>query len=135
MTTPAVWTLDELASRVAAALASAADAGDYPGAPNGRVRDVPDRRRDDQGNAPEEGGQPEDPHASSSASVETVLSTARGDRVRAPSSLCEARLRHGHATPITVRTRRVVVVGRIVGQRCRLRSNQRIAKKPQIGGR
>jgi MerR HTH family regulatory protein len=39
-----MWTLDELAARVAAALASAADAGDYPGAPNGRVRDVPDRR-------------------------------------------------------------------------------------------
>jgi hypothetical protein len=44
MTTPAVWTLDELAARVAAALGTAAGAGDYPGAPNGRVRDVPDRR-------------------------------------------------------------------------------------------
>jgi DNA-binding transcriptional MerR regulator len=44
MKTPALWTLDELAAKVAAALASAADAGEYPGAPNGRVRDVPDRR-------------------------------------------------------------------------------------------
>src|SRR2546423_9669729 len=35
-----MWTLDELVRRVAAALA----AGAYPGAPNGRVRDVPDRR-------------------------------------------------------------------------------------------
>lgn len=34
------WTLDELAARVAAALG----VGDYPGAPNGRVREVPDRR-------------------------------------------------------------------------------------------
>jgi len=34
------WTLDELVRRVAAALAGPA----YPGAPNGRVRDVPDRR-------------------------------------------------------------------------------------------
>jgi DNA-binding transcriptional MerR regulator len=33
------WTIDELASRVAAALADG-----YPGAPNGRVRDVPDQR-------------------------------------------------------------------------------------------
>jgi DNA-binding transcriptional MerR regulator len=33
------WTLDELAARVAAELAV-----DYPGAPSGRVRDVPDRR-------------------------------------------------------------------------------------------
>jgi MerR HTH family regulatory protein len=44
MTMSALWTLDELAAKVAAALASAADAGQYPGAPNGRVRDVPDRR-------------------------------------------------------------------------------------------
>ncbi|WP_253875625.1 MerR family transcriptional regulator [Mycobacterium asiaticum] len=36
----ASWTLDELVSRVAAALATAA----YPGSPNGRVREVPDRR-------------------------------------------------------------------------------------------
>jgi DNA-binding transcriptional MerR regulator len=36
----ASWTLDELVRRVAAALA---DPG-YPGAPNGRVRDLPDRR-------------------------------------------------------------------------------------------
>src|SRR4051794_9314929 len=35
-----MWTLDELVGRVRAALAEAA----YPGAPNGRVRDVPDRR-------------------------------------------------------------------------------------------
>jgi DNA-binding transcriptional MerR regulator len=34
-----VWTLDELVDRVRAALAT-----EYPGAPNGRVRDVPDRR-------------------------------------------------------------------------------------------
>ena len=34
------WTLDELVSRVAAALNGPA----YPGAPNGRVRDLPDRR-------------------------------------------------------------------------------------------
>jgi DNA-binding transcriptional MerR regulator len=34
------WTLDELVRRVAAALAGPA----YPGAPNGRVRGVPDRR-------------------------------------------------------------------------------------------
>src|SRR5918998_4205732 len=34
------WTLDELVARVSAAL----DAADYPGAPNGRVREVPDRR-------------------------------------------------------------------------------------------
>jgi hypothetical protein len=37
---PADWTLDDLAGRVVAALAAA----DYPGAPNGRVREVPDRR-------------------------------------------------------------------------------------------
>jgi hypothetical protein len=37
---PAEWTIDELATRVAAAL----DGSAYPGAPNGRVRDVPDRR-------------------------------------------------------------------------------------------
>lgn len=36
----AEWTQDELVARVAAALAGPA----YPGAPNGRVRDVPDRR-------------------------------------------------------------------------------------------
>ena len=36
----AEWTLDELVRRVTAALAG----GAYPGAPNGRVRDVPDRR-------------------------------------------------------------------------------------------
>jgi DNA-binding transcriptional MerR regulator len=35
-----MWTLDELVERVRAALAEA----EYPGAPNGRVRDVPDRR-------------------------------------------------------------------------------------------
>jgi MerR HTH family regulatory protein len=35
----AMWTLDELVERVREALA-----GEYPGAPNGRVRDVPDRR-------------------------------------------------------------------------------------------
>jgi DNA-binding transcriptional MerR regulator len=34
-----VWTLDELVDRVHAALAA-----EYPGAPNGRVRDLPDRR-------------------------------------------------------------------------------------------
>src|SRR5262249_46133517 len=34
------WTLDELAARVAEAL----DGPAYPGAPNGRVRDVPDAR-------------------------------------------------------------------------------------------
>jgi hypothetical protein len=34
------WTLDELVRRVSAALADPA----YPGAPNGRVRDLPDRR-------------------------------------------------------------------------------------------
>jgi DNA-binding transcriptional MerR regulator len=33
------WTIDELATRVAAALGDG-----YPGAPNGRVRDVPDAR-------------------------------------------------------------------------------------------
>lgn len=37
---PADWTLDDLASRVVSALAAA----DYSGAPNGRVREVPDRR-------------------------------------------------------------------------------------------
>jgi DNA-binding transcriptional MerR regulator len=35
-----MWTLDELVERVAGALAASA----YPGAPNGRVRDLPDRR-------------------------------------------------------------------------------------------
>jgi hypothetical protein len=40
VTTSAWWTLDELVQRVTAALAGPA----YPGAPNGRVRDVPDRR-------------------------------------------------------------------------------------------
>jgi DNA-binding transcriptional MerR regulator len=34
-----MWTLDELVERVREALV-----GEYPGAPNGRVRDVPDRR-------------------------------------------------------------------------------------------
>ena len=34
-----VWTMDELVDRVGQALAA-----EYPGAPNGRVRDVPDRR-------------------------------------------------------------------------------------------
>src|SRR5215212_4101189 len=34
-----MWTLDELVDRVRAALAA-----EYPGAPNGRVRDLPDRR-------------------------------------------------------------------------------------------
>ena len=34
------WTLDELVGRVSAALSSAA----YPGSPNGRVRELPDRR-------------------------------------------------------------------------------------------
>ena len=34
-----VWTMDELVDRVRQALAA-----EYPGAPNGRVRDVPDRR-------------------------------------------------------------------------------------------
>jgi hypothetical protein len=40
VTGQADWTLDELVRRVAAALDSPA----YPGAPNGRVREVPDRR-------------------------------------------------------------------------------------------
>jgi DNA-binding transcriptional MerR regulator len=34
-----VWTIEELLDRVRAALAA-----EYPGAPNGRIRDVPDRR-------------------------------------------------------------------------------------------
>ncbi|GGL19325.1 MerR family transcriptional regulator [Mangrovihabitans endophyticus] len=34
-----MWTMDELVERVGDALA-----GEYPGAPNGRVRDLPDRR-------------------------------------------------------------------------------------------
>ncbi|MEU4221492.1 MerR family transcriptional regulator, partial [Actinoplanes sp. NPDC026623] len=34
-----MWTLDELVERVGRALAA-----EYPGAPNGRIRDVPDRR-------------------------------------------------------------------------------------------
>jgi MerR-like DNA binding protein len=34
-----MWTMDELVERVGEALAA-----EYPGAPNGRVRDVPDRR-------------------------------------------------------------------------------------------
>ena len=38
------WTLDELTERVGQALARAACAGAYPGPPNGRVRQVPDRR-------------------------------------------------------------------------------------------
>ncbi|BBX73042.1 hypothetical protein H7H78_02320 [Mycobacterium shinjukuense] len=40
MAEQAWWTLDELVRRVAAALADPA----YPGAPNGRVRELPDRR-------------------------------------------------------------------------------------------
>ncbi len=40
MTELASWTLDELVQRVAAVLAGPA----YPGAPNGRVRELPDRR-------------------------------------------------------------------------------------------
>jgi hypothetical protein len=40
MAADGLWTLDELVQRVADVLAGAA----YPGAPNGRVRDVPDRR-------------------------------------------------------------------------------------------
>ena len=40
MTEQASWTLDELVQRVAAALEGPA----YPGAPNGRVREMPDRR-------------------------------------------------------------------------------------------
>jgi len=40
MAADALWTLDELVQLVADVLAGAA----YPGAPNGRVRDVPDRR-------------------------------------------------------------------------------------------
>lgn len=40
MENSAGWTLDELVERVAAALAGTT----YPGAPNGRVRDLPDRR-------------------------------------------------------------------------------------------
>src|SRR5436853_6482978 len=40
MAADGLWTLDELVLRVADVLAGAA----YPGAPNGRVRDVPDRR-------------------------------------------------------------------------------------------
>lgn len=37
---PAEWTLDELVARVSDALGAAG----YPGAPNGRVRELPDRR-------------------------------------------------------------------------------------------
>jgi hypothetical protein len=40
MTSDSLWTLDELVRRAAAALAGPA----YAGSPNGRVRDVPDRR-------------------------------------------------------------------------------------------
>jgi hypothetical protein len=40
VTEQASWTLDELVQRVAAALEGPA----YPGAPNGRVREMPDRR-------------------------------------------------------------------------------------------
>lgn len=40
MSDRAGWTLEELVQRAAAALAGPA----YPGAPNGRIRDVPDRR-------------------------------------------------------------------------------------------
>src|ERR1700759_1739826 len=39
MTTAARWTIDELGVQAALALAE-----DYAGSPNGRVRDVPDRR-------------------------------------------------------------------------------------------
>ncbi|HEX2805271.1 MAG TPA: MerR family transcriptional regulator, partial [Kineosporiaceae bacterium] len=38
------WTLEELVRRVGLALDGAARVGAYPGAPNGRVRDVPDQR-------------------------------------------------------------------------------------------
>ena len=38
------WTLGELTERVGSALAAATRLGTYPGPPNGRVRDVPDRR-------------------------------------------------------------------------------------------
>lgn len=40
MSEPAGWTQEELVQRVAAALAGPA----YPGAPNGRIRELPDRR-------------------------------------------------------------------------------------------
>ena len=40
MATEPLWNLDELARRVSSALSGPA----YPGAPNGRIRDVPDRR-------------------------------------------------------------------------------------------
>src|SRR3954468_15852777 len=38
------WSLDELVHRVGLALEDASRSGAYPGAPNGRVRDVPDQR-------------------------------------------------------------------------------------------
>src|SRR5664279_2651526 len=38
------WTLEELVRRVGLALDGAARVGGYHGAPNGRVRDVPDQR-------------------------------------------------------------------------------------------
>src|SRR3954452_105990 len=38
------WSLDELVHRVGLALEEATRSGGYPGAPNGRVRDVPDQR-------------------------------------------------------------------------------------------
>ncbi|HLL68515.1 MAG TPA: MerR family transcriptional regulator [Micromonosporaceae bacterium] len=44
MTASAPWTLDELTARVGEALGAASDVGTYPGAPNGRVRELPDRR-------------------------------------------------------------------------------------------
>lgn len=40
----AAWTLEELVRRVALALAGSAQAGTYSGAPNGRVRELPDQR-------------------------------------------------------------------------------------------
>lgn len=38
------WTMNELVQRARLALAGSAEAGDYPGAPNGRVRELPDQR-------------------------------------------------------------------------------------------
>lgn len=40
----ALWTIDELTELVASALAVIAQEADYAGRPNGRVREVPDRR-------------------------------------------------------------------------------------------
>lgn len=40
----AAWTLEELVQRVALALTGSAQAGIYSGAPNGRVRELPDQR-------------------------------------------------------------------------------------------